>query len=269
MPTWICKGCGVQQAPSGLPPAQCPICVDEREAVRPGGQAWTTPAELGADHTTEIRDEEPDLLGIGVDPSFAIGQRALLVSTPHGNVLWDCVPLLDENGRAEITRRGGVSVVCASHPHFYGAMVDYADAFDARILLPQADRHWIQRPSDRIETFVDTAEPLPGLHLVRTGGHFEGATVLHWAAGAGGAGALLTGDTIAVVEDRRWVSFMYSFPNLIPLDADTVELIAQRVAGLRFERVYGGWWGHVVLRDGAQAVRRSADRYIRHVREQA
>jgi hypothetical protein len=74
--------------------------------------------------------------------------------------------------------------------------------------------------------------------------------------------ALLTGDTITVVQDRDWVSFTWSFPNLIPLDQATVLEIARRVERFTFDRVYGGWWGRVVVEDGAGAIRRSADRYV-------
>jgi len=86
--------------------------------------------------------------------------------------------------------------------------------------------------------------------------------VLHWPAGSDGRGALLTGDTITVVPDRSWVSFMWSYPNLIPLDEATVRNIALRVGQFRFDRIYGGWWGRVVVKDGPDAIRRSADRYI-------
>jgi hypothetical protein len=102
--------------------------------------------------------------------------------------------------------------------------------------------------------------------VARIGGHFDGAAVLHWPAGSEGRGALLTGDTITVVQDRDWVSFMWSYPNLIPLDPATIEDIARRVERFAFDRVYGGWWGRVVVRDGAAAVRRSADRYLARLR---
>jgi hypothetical protein len=219
-------------------------------------------AELAEDHHTVVREEEPDLVGVGVEPSFAIGQRALLVRTPGGNVLWDCVSLLDDDARQRIADLGGIAAVCMSHPHFYAANVEFADAFDARVLIPRADRQWIQRPSPRVELFEDDVEPVPGVTLARIGGHFDGAAVLHWPAGSEGRGALLTGDTITVVQDRAWVSFMWSYPNLIPLDEHTVQDIARRVERFRFDRVYGGWWGRVVVADGAAAVRRSADRYV-------
>ncbi len=124
----------------------------------------------------------------------------------------------------------------------------------------------MQRPSPRIEFFDDEAEPVPGLTLARIGGHFDGAAVLHWPAGSEGRGALLTGDTITVTADRDWVSFMWSYPNLIPLDEVTVLDIAERAGRFPFDRVYGGWWGRVVVRDGPAAIRRSAERYVARLR---
>jgi Metallo-beta-lactamase superfamily len=262
MPAWICATCGVQYPDTAQPPTACPICEDERQYVGWGGQRWTTMAELGRDHAVVLREEEPGLTGVDVEPAFAIGQRALLVRTPGGNVLWDCISLLDEPARQQIQDAGGIDAICMSHPHFYGANVDLADTFDARILIPRADQDWIQRPSPRIELFDEEAEPVRGTTLARIGGHFDGAAVLHWPAGSDGRGALLTGDTITVVPDRSWVSFMWSYPNLIPLDEATVRNIALRVGQFRFDRVYGGWWGRVVVKDGPDAIRRSADRYI-------
>src|SRR6201995_674552 len=109
MPAWICRTCGVQYPESGEPPAACPICLDERQYVGWDGQRWTTMAEIGASHATELREEGAGLLGIGTSPAYAIGQRALLVCTERGNVLWDCVPLLDEAAHAEVSRRGGIA----------------------------------------------------------------------------------------------------------------------------------------------------------------
>ena len=262
MPAWICLTCGVQYPDTEQPPPLCPICQDERQYVGWGGQEWTSAGRLASDHGVVLREEEPGLVGLGIEPAFAIGQRALLVCTPGGNVLWDCISLLDDAAVRQIENLGGIAAICMSHPHFYAAHVDFADAFDARVLIPRADRQWIQRPSRRIELFDDHVEPVPGVSVARIGGHFDGAAVLHWPAGANGQGALLTGDTITVVQDRDWVSFMWSYPNLIPLDASTVDEIARRVERFAFDRIYGGWWGRVVVRDGAAAVRRSADRYL-------
>lgn len=266
MPAWICATCAVQYPDTEGPPEACPICQDERQYVGSQGQRWTTAVDLARVHRTELREEEPDLVGVGLSPAFGIGQRALLVRTPHGNVLWDCLALVDDAARDRLLELGGIDAICMSHPHFYGANIDIADAFDARVLIPRADHQWVQRSSPRIELFDDDIQPVPGLTLARIGGHFDGAAVLHWPAGSQGRGALLTGDTITVVQDPAWVSFMWSYPNLIPLDEPTVLGIAARVERFRFDRVYGGWWGRVVVEDGAGAIRRSADRYVARLR---
>lgn len=269
MPAWICVTCGVQFSDSPMTPARCPICEDERQYVGWEGQKWTTMAELATSHHSEVKREEAQLVGIGTSPSFAIGQRALLVCTPAGNVLWDCVSLLDDTARREVHALGGISCICLSHPHFYASCAEWADEFDARILLPAVDRDWVMRPTSRIEFFDENdVSPVPGVTLARIGGHFPGAAVLHWPAGGNGKGALLTGDTITVVPDRDWVSFMWSYPNIIPLDPQTIQNIVTRVQRFEFDTIYGGWWGRVVATEGAEAVRRSAQRYLSYLSAQ-
>jgi hypothetical protein len=98
--------------------------------------------------------------------------------------------------------------------------------------------------------------------LVHCGGHFEGGTVLHWPGGTGGRGALLTGDVVQVVLDRRYVSFMRSYPNLIPLSAGAVAKIIASIEPFAFEQIYGAWWQRNVLSDGKVALIRSAERYL-------
>src|SRR5207245_10257581 len=120
--------------------------------------------------------------------------------------------------------------------------------------LPSADRQWTARPDDSIERYEGSREVLPGLTVVQCGGHFDGSAVLHWSEGAGGRGALLTGDSISVVADRRWVTFMRSYPNYIPLPAEAVRGIVEAVSLYRFERIYGGWWQNDVSEDGGGVV---------------
>jgi hypothetical protein len=264
---YVCRTCGVQQAASEHPPARCPICDDERQYVPPAGQRWATLQELAAEgRRLEIRDLEPGLTGIGADPTIGIGQRALLVQTPAGNFLWDCLGFIDDRGIEEVKTRGGLHGIAMSHPHFYGVCVEWSQAFGgAPIYIPTADRDWVMRPDRAISNWEGILEPLPGLTLVQSGGHFEGSAVLHWAPGAEGRGALLTGDTITVAADRRFVSFMRSYPNLIPLSAKEVRRIVATVQPYRFDRVYGGWWDRVIDRDGKAAIERSADRYVRWI----
>ena len=241
MEKWICKTCGTQFAPREEPPEGCPICLDERQYVGYGGQQWTTLAQMQKDgFRNEFREHEPHLIGIGTTPTFAIGERALLLQSEQGNVLWDCMSLIDDETAAEIERLGGLTAMAISHPHYYSTMVEWADRFDIPIYLHEYDRQWVMRPSERItfwsgETFALT----DNVTLIRLGGHFAGGTVLHWKRAADGQGVLLSGDIIQVVSDRRWVSFMYSYPNLIPLPAAEVQRIKETIAPYQFERLYG------------------------------
>lgn len=86
--------------------------------------------------------------------------------------------------------------------------------------------------------------------------------MLHWAGGQDGAGALFSGDIRTVVPDRRYVSFMRSYPNLIPERPRTIRRALAMLEPYSFDRVYGAWWQRIVHADGAAAVRRSADRYL-------
>jgi hypothetical protein len=263
---FICKTCGTQFPLSQQPPSSCPICLDERQYLGFNGQEWTTLAELQQMHTNEIRPLEPGLTGLGTRPAFAIAQRALLVQSPSGNLLWDCISLLDDATFEAVNQLGGLSAIAISHPHYYSSMIEWSRAFDAPVYLHAADRQWVMRPDPAIIFWQGETHPLwDGLTLIRCGGHFPGGTVLHWPAGAGGKGALLSGDILTVVPDRRHVSFMYSYPNLIPLPASAVQRIVAAVEPYPFDRIYGAWWERVIQQDGKAAVQRSAERYLRAI----
>ncbi len=266
--SWLCETCGVQFPPSDRPPVRCPICGDERQYVGSQGQRWTTLAELQNTHRNEFVTEEPGLVSIRTNPIFAIGQRALLVETPEGNVLWDCVSLVDEATVEALGKRGGVAALAISHPHFYASMVEWSHAFGgAPICVHGHDHRWIMRPDDAVRTWSGTSMPLlGGLSLVHTGGHFEGSQVLHWPQGAGGRGVLLAGDQPNVCADDRWVTFMRSYPNYIPLSEREVEKIMAALRPLAFDRLYG-WTPERVLRTEAKrSLERSALRHARALR---
>jgi len=267
MENFICVQCGTQFSEAVTPPLHCPICEDERQFVRHSGQEWTTLKRLGTDHRNRFEEEAPHLLGIGTEPEFAIGQRALLVQSPSGNLLWDCITLLDNITIEEVNEHGGIRAIAISHPHFYTTMVEWAERFDAQILLHAADREYVVRKSPRIQFWEGTTLTLwDDLTLINCGGHFEGGTVLHWPAGSNGKGALLTGDIITVVQDRRYVSFMRSYPNLIPLGAAAIHRILNAIEPFPFDQIYGAWWGANVLSNAKDAVRSSAQRYLRWIR---
>jgi DNA-directed RNA polymerase subunit RPC12/RpoP len=139
MPVYICKTCGTSFPQTPTPPAQCPICEDERQFVPRRRQQWTTPQDLREDHVNGWARLEPDLFQIQTHPNFAIGQRALLVRTPQGNILWDCVALIDDATIELVRGLGGLKAIAISHPHYYTTCQDWARAFDCQVHLHAAD----------------------------------------------------------------------------------------------------------------------------------
>jgi|HubBroStandDraft_4_1064222.scaffolds.fasta_scaffold102736_1 glyoxylase-like metal-dependent hydrolase (beta-lactamase superfamily II) len=267
MTAHICVTCGVQQADRHDFPERCAICEDERQFVGLSGQGWTTLGDMNGHFRNVLVELEPGLVRIATEPEFAIGQYAFLVRIPSGNLLWDCVTYLDEETIAAVRALGGIDAIAISHPHFYATCVEWSQSFNnAPIFLSAADRAFVMRPSPAIVSFEgDEAEPLQGLRALRLGGHFHGATVLHWPTGADGRGVLLTGDTIALVADPRSVTFMYSYPNRIPLPASAIRDLTGRVLRYDFDRIYPSAPvrpDNVMLSDAKDAVRRSAERYV-------
>jgi glyoxylase-like metal-dependent hydrolase (beta-lactamase superfamily II) len=266
MNPFVCVTCGAHFPAAAKAPASCPICEDERQYVGHEGQVWTTLDTLRQDHANTVTAVEAGLAGIMTEPKVAIGQQAHLIQTPAGNLLWNCISLVDDATVAAIEELGGLAAIAVSHPHFFTGVAAWSHAFGGIPIFIQADdRAWVTHPDPAIRFWEgETCDPLPGsdLTLVRCGGHFAGSCVLHWPAGAAGQGALLTGDTIMVVQDRRWVSFMYSYPNLIPLGAAAIRRIVAAVDPYPFDRLYSAWPGSVVAADARAAVRRSAERYV-------
>jgi glyoxylase-like metal-dependent hydrolase (beta-lactamase superfamily II) len=267
MPNFICTTCGVQYAESETPPGSCVICSEERQYVGWQGQQWTTLDALRRDHRSRIEPEGRGITGLGMEPTFGIGQRALHVRSAGGGVIWDCTSLVDEASVAKVRSLGGARAMAISHPHFYASMVEWSRALGGiPVYLHEADRAWVMRDDPAIVYWGgDTLELEPGVTLIHCGGHFAGSTALCWADGADGLGVLLTGDTIMVAQDRRTVSFMYSYPNLIPLDAAGIRRIVAAVEPFEFEQIYGGWTGKSVREAGKTAIRYSARRYLRAI----
>ena len=193
MPNFICTTCGTQYASCEQPPAACTICQDERQYVKKTGQQWTTLEKLRLTNRNSIKFEEPGLIGIGIDPFFAIGQRALFLRSPSGNILWDCVSLIDQALIECLQAIGGISAIAISHPHYYSSVVEWSQAFGGvPIYLHAADRKWVMRPDKAIVFWEGESKKLgEGMTLIRCAGHFDGGTVLHWASGSDGRGAAL------------------------------------------------------------------------------
>ena len=267
---FICTTCGTQYEPSEQPPAACRICDEERQFVPPSGQAWTTLPKLCMTHMATFR-REAELIGIGTAPLFGIGQRALLVRTSHGNVLWDCIGLIDDAMVEIVNGLGGLKAIAISHPHYYTTMTEWSAAFgDIPVYLHAADQRWIMRSAPCLELWRgETKEISPGLTLIRTGGHFPGGTVMHWAQGAGEKGALLSGDLLQVTADRKFVSFMWSYPNFIPLGSKAVAAIAVRLKPWSYDVIYGAFWDRVIASDGRRVTDASVARHLEILQREA
>lgn len=264
MDSFICTACGTQYTPSSVAPQRCAICEEERQYVPPRGQTWTTLGALAAGHFNSYRQYEPGVIGIGTQPPFAIGQRALLVCTSTGNILWDCIAMLDPATVTLINGLGGLKAIAISHPHFYTTMVEWSRAFgDVPIHLHAADQRWIMRPDPSIQLWNgETLQLLPDVALIRCGGHFAGGTVLHWTKGAGGRGVLCSSDIATVTTDRKFLSFMRSYPNLIPLSAEQVIGIARALEPVQFDAIYGHYFDRVIPTGGKYILESSVKRYV-------
>jgi glyoxylase-like metal-dependent hydrolase (beta-lactamase superfamily II) len=263
MTCYLCVTCGTQYADSARPPASCRVCTDDRQHVGYDGQRWTTHDELAASLHVRIATDG-DLTGVGLVEPFAIPQRALLLRTDAGMILWDCISVVTAAAVDEITQLGGIDLIAISHPHFYSSMVEWSDAFGGvPILTHAADRDWISRPSPHLSTWSGDAHPLSDtVRLIHTPGHFPGSSVLYWTAAPNGKQILLTGDSLHVAADRRHVSVMHSVPNYIPVAADVIRDIRDRLADVAFDDLYGFTWNLDIIGDARRAVDESFDRYL-------
>lgn len=266
MPLYICETCGTQYAATPAPPEQCPVCEDERQYVGWNGQTWTTHEALAARYKLRVEDDD-GLLGIGLPPDFAIPQRALLLPTDAGNILWECVSVVTDEAVAALNARGGVDRIIISHPHFYSSMVEWSEALGGvPILLHEADKAWVRRPSPRIQFWSgDEYKLSDAVTLIRCGGHFPGSAAIHWKHGPRAGGALFPGDALQVVLDRRHVTFMYSYPNYMPMKTSEVRGMRSRLARYEFEDVFGFTWGRNIIGAARAAVDASFDRYLQAV----
>jgi hypothetical protein len=269
MPASICTACGTQYPPAEAPPRTCLICTDERQFIPASGQSWTTLEGLRNAHSNKFRHLAAGLMTIETTPAFGIGQRAIVARTPAGNVLWECLALVDEATVDLLKGLGGVTAIAISHPHYYTTMVEWSRALGGvPIHLHLADRQWVLRPDPVVQFWDGDTKPIgPGLTLIRLGGHFDGGTVLHWADWSEGRGALLSGDILQVVPSGH-VSFMWSYPNLIPLSAATIRRMAEILEPFAFDAVYGSFSGRGQIdTNGKQMVGASVARYIARISE--
>ncbi|KAK0630002.1 beta-lactamase-like protein [Bombardia bombarda] len=269
----ICTACGTQLPTTDrIALATCFICDDPRQYTPPSGQAFTTLAEIRTSHKNEFHPYRPGhqsasddnvMISITTAPKFAIGQRAILIITPKGNVLWDCLTLLDEDTVKEIKELGGLSAIVISHPHYYSTHVEWANAFDCPVYLAFEDKQWIARTSERQVFLKDVEYDIPEVggpnktvKAIKLGGHFPGSLVLLHED------KLLIADTLMTTPSgmANWevdalgkprvrpkrantFSFMWSIPNMIPLGVDDIVRMWDILKEHDFTSTHGAFLG--------------------------
>jgi len=262
----ICVTCGAQFPAAPAPPSSCPICEDERQYVGHDGQRWTTLGALRRDRRNAVHPIATSLTTIRTEPSFAIGQCAHLIETPAGNLLWNCVNLIDDETVRAVEERGGLTAIAVSHPHFFTGVADWSRAFGGvPVFIHAADREWVTRPDPAIRFWDgETTAPLSGsgLTLIRFR-HF--ADRPQWSVNARVAQrrrARRRGDrpfrqnASATQPWRIWRtgsvgSARAEAVNLPPMTADLIRL-------LPFDHPHDGWPDGIVAVDARDAIRRSA-----------
>lgn len=124
----VCNTCGTQYSTTSRADLKsCRTCDDPRQYVPRTGQTFTTLADLKNSNKyinefTKVDDKDDRFWSIRTEPPLAISQRAILIKTPQGNVLWDCITYLDEETVSRVNSQGGLSAIVISHPHYYSTV---------------------------------------------------------------------------------------------------------------------------------------------------
>ncbi|NCD71033.1 MBL fold metallo-hydrolase [Mucilaginibacter agri] len=237
----ICTTCGTQYPSDMQLPVLCTICDDDRQYVGENGQTWTSVDELKKNHSVSIKSINDNLYGLKVEPDFAIANRAILLTYPGGNILWDCIPLLDDETIRFVRSVGGLKAIAFSHPHYYSNMNDWAAEFECPIYIHEADSEWITYPTEAVRLWKgDELELWDGIRIIHAGGHFPGSCMLHvpWLSPKG---TVLCGDSVNISPSKRHTAVMYSYPNHILLSKTAFDAFDQKTGSLVFDCMYGAF----------------------------
>jgi hypothetical protein len=258
----ICTACGTQFPLNADTPALCPICSDDRQYVPEGGQSWTSVEELSKNHRVVTRKINDGLYELKMSPAFAIGQRALLVTAPGGNILWDCISLLDEPAAEFIRAKGGLRAIAFSHPHFYSNMNEWAQVFDCPIYIHQNDEQFIVNKGERVNLWTGAEKEFwDGIRMINIGGHFPGSSILH-VPFLSPEGAVLCGDTFVISPSKQHVAAMHSYPNKIPLPLGEIRRIKEQMRPLQFDTIHAWIDSQSIYPDAKRILDNSLEKYV-------
>ncbi|SEW07017.1 hypothetical protein SAMN05428988_1761 [Chitinophaga sp. YR573] len=255
----ICTTCGTQYPQT---PERCNICNDDRQYINVNGQSWISFDELRDRHEMTITQVCDKLYSLQMDPGFALSNRALLVQSASGNILWDCVPLLNDKTIAFINSIGGLKAIAFSHPHYYSTMNEWAAAFNCPIYIHENDKPFIEYFTASIHLWNNENLHLwDGISIIHTGGHFPGSCVLK-VPFLSAQGTILCGDSIYISPSKRHTAVMYSYPNQILLSKSEFSDFYKRTAGLSFDTMYGAFKNQDLEGNAMQVFTSSMQRYI-------
>ncbi|HSC38652.1 MAG TPA: hypothetical protein VLD19_12295 [Chitinophagaceae bacterium] len=259
----ICITCGTQFTP-GLPlPALCPVCEDDRQYIGAGGQQWTSLPALSDKYSVLFKKINEHLYELTMTPAFAIGQRAFLILSPHGNILWDCIPLINEPVAEFIKSKGGLKAIVFSHPHYYSTMNVWAEQFDCPVYIHRDDEHWIKNWGPHVQLWAGPERDFwDGIKAVHVGGHFPGSAVLQVPSLSPG-GALMVGDTLLIALSKRHMAIMHSYPNQVLLPREIFAAALERMKGLRFDTMYGAFAWQTLQGNAMEVFKESMNRYVK------
>ena len=255
----LCNECGTQYPVKGKANKnQCKICDDPRQYVPATGQVFITLLELSSHHRNIWWQDKHNhnVWSVRTVPKFAIGNRAELIQTAAGNILWDLIPFLDQATVDTINSLGGLQAIVISHPHYYSTWADWSRTFNCPVYVGGLDKEWLectQIHGADIRFITDTYTPikLNGTDseavAILAGGHFPGSLLLHWEKSLFIADTIFTSPSATnPVPGQPGVisfTFFWSIPNRIPLHPNDILKIWKDVKDLEFDTCFGAFEG--------------------------
>lgn len=206
-------------------------------------------------HRNQFKQDKihANITSIFTEPKVGIGQRAILTETAGGNVLWDCITLLDQATIEFINNKGGLEAIVISHPHYYSTHLDWAQTFDCSVYIAADDQEWLSRKDESgLRKLFDDQKltVAPGVTAIKAGGHFPGSLFLHYQK------KLFIADTMAIMPSGLYhidrppgttsFSFMWSYPNQITLTPEAIHGIWKSLIPFDFDETYGAFYGAVI-----------------------
>lgn len=222
--------------------------------------------------TTYKRDDTSRKAGLGPGHrQHVLTQiQTFLTDTPAGNILWDCITLLDDDTVERIRALGGLAAIVISHPHFYTAHAEWAAAFGCPVFLAAEDRKWVALEiplhvflgNSKMDQIMRRSHEIiiegvrSGFIAVKLGGHFPGSMVGHFngrllisdtllttPAGLGGWEADAAGIARSRPPGINTFAFMWSGPNSIPLSVEDISRIWEVLKRYEFKSTHGAFLG--------------------------